>query len=71
MYLESFHPGITPEKVRENCSFDLNISRVKGETPHPTYRQLYALREFVDPERLFLQDPQPYPQEIQEIIDSF
>lgn len=54
IYLETYHPGITPEKVKENCSFVLNISKVKGETPCPTYRQLFVLREYVDPERVFL-----------------
>jgi len=71
MYLETYHPGVTPEQVKENCSFDLNISKVTGETPKPTYRQLYVLREIVDPERLFLPDSLPdYPAGIKEIIEA-
>ena len=27
MYLDTVHPGFTPEQVKENRSFDLNISR--------------------------------------------
>lgn len=71
MYLDTYHPGLSPEQVKENCSFDLNISRVSGETPRPTYRQLFVLREFVDPERIFIPDPAPeYPPEIKKIIES-
>lgn len=71
IYLETYHAGLSPEQVRENCSFDLNISRVIGETKKPTYRELFVVREFVDPERIFLPDPAPaYPPDIQKIIDA-
>jgi len=71
MYLETYHPGVTTEKIKDNCSFKLNVSKVKGETPHPTYKQLFALREYVDPERLFLPDPPDYPPDVKKIINSF
>lgn len=71
MYLETYHPGLTPERIKDNCNFNLNISNVKGETPSPSYKQLFALREYVDPERLFLPDPPDYPPHIKKIIDSF
>lgn len=70
IYLESCHPGVTVEQVKENCGFDLNVSRVKGETPRPTYRELFVLREFVDPELIFLPAKTPYPPDIQAIIDK-
>ncbi|MGS0746370.1 CoA-transferase subunit beta [Syntrophomonas erecta subsp. sporosyntropha] len=54
MYLETVHPGYTPEQVKENCSFDLNISRVSGETKPPTYHELDLLYKTVDPEGIFL-----------------
>ena len=54
MYLDTVHPGFTAEQVKENCSFDLNISRVSGETLPPTYADLDLLYKEVDPEGIFL-----------------
>jgi len=54
MYLDTVHPGFTPEQVRCNCSFDLNISRVRGETKPPTYEELELLYTKVDPAGIFL-----------------
>jgi len=70
MYLATNHPGVSVKQVRENCGFDLNVERVKGETPAPTYRQLFVLREFVDPELIFLPEKKDYPPAIQSIIDA-
>ena len=70
IYLETHHPGVTVEQVKENCGFNLNVSKVKGETPHPTYRELFVLREFVDPELIFLPAKTAYPADIQAIIDK-
>jgi len=71
IYLSSNHPGVSVAQVRENCSFDLNVERIKGETPAPTYKELFVLREFVDPELIFLPQKIDYPPAIQSIIDSF
>jgi len=54
MYLDTYHPGFTPEQVKDNCEFDLNISRVSGETVPPTYGELDLLYKVVDPEGIFL-----------------
>ena len=54
MYLDTVHPGFTPEQVRDNCSFDLNISRCRGETERPTEEEIYLLYNRVDPEGIFL-----------------
>jgi glutaconate CoA-transferase subunit B len=70
MYLETHHPGVTVQQVKENCNFDLNISRVKGETPPPTYKELFTLREFVDPELIFLPAKTEYPAFIKAMIDD-
>jgi glutaconate CoA-transferase subunit B len=70
IYLETHHPGVTVEQVKENCGFDLNVSKVKGETARPTYQELFVLREFVDPELIFLPAKTEYPAVIQEIIDK-
>jgi hypothetical protein len=32
MYLDTCHPGKTPAEIKEMCQFDLDISRVAGET---------------------------------------
>jgi glutaconate CoA-transferase subunit B len=68
IYLETCHPGVTIEQIKENCGFDLNVSKVKGETVHPTYRELFVLREFVDPELIFLPQKVEYTKEIKAII---
>jgi glutaconate CoA-transferase subunit B len=70
MYLETYHPGVAVQQVKENCNFDLNVSRVKGETPPPTYRELFILREFVDPELIFLPAKTEYPEFIKKMMDS-
>jgi glutaconate CoA-transferase subunit B len=70
IYLESYHPGVTVDQINENCGFELNVSRVKGETARPTYRELFVLREFVDPEGLFLPSPPEYSPHIRKIIEG-
>lgn len=71
IYLASNHPGVSVSKVQENCGFDLNLERLGGKTPAPTYKELFVLREFVDPELIFLPQKVEYPFAIQSIIDSF
>ena len=70
MYLASNHPGVSVAQVKENCGFDLNVERVQGLTRAPTYKELFVLREFVDPELIFLPQKMEYPPAIQSIIDS-
>lgn len=70
IYLDSYHPGVTVDQIKENCGFELNVSRVTGETHHPTYRELFVLREFVDPELIFLPSKSEYPAAIQSLIDG-
>ncbi|HJV44931.1 MAG TPA: CoA-transferase [Bacillota bacterium] len=54
MYVDSIHPSITPEILQENCGFDLDFSRCRGETEPPTYEELDILYQVVDPEGIFL-----------------
>jgi glutaconate CoA-transferase subunit B len=54
IYLDTYHPGFTPEECRDSCSFDLNISRVKGETLTPTYEEIDILYNKIDPEGIIL-----------------
>jgi len=70
IYLKSFHPGVTVDQIKENCGFNLNVSRVEGETKKPTYKELFVLREFVDPELIFLPQKVEYPAHIQKIING-
>jgi len=42
--------------------------RDRGETPNPTYRELFVLREFVDPELIFLPQKTEYPAAIKSLI---
>lgn len=54
MYLDTYHPGKTAEEIKGMCQFDLDISRVSGETPLPTYEQLRIIHDVLDPEEIFL-----------------
>lgn len=54
MYLDTYHPGFTPQDVKDNCNFDLDISKVSGETKPPTYHELELLYKEIDPEGIFL-----------------
>lgn len=52
-YLASYHPGITPQQIKENTGFELDISRAI-ETEKPTKEEIHTLRDIVDPEHIFL-----------------
>lgn len=54
MYLDTVHPGYTPEDVKANVGFELDISRCKGETTPPNYHELYLLYNVIDPEGIFV-----------------
>jgi glutaconate CoA-transferase subunit B len=70
IYLDTFHPGVTVEQIKENCGFNLNVKNVKGETRKPTYRELFVLREFVDAELIFLPQKVEYPASIKKMIEG-
>jgi glutaconate CoA-transferase, subunit B len=52
-YLESFHPGLSPEAVAVETEFGLDVGGAR-ETAPPSDEELRILREVVDPERVFL-----------------
>lgn len=54
MYLDTFHPGITPEQIQEQCQFKLDVSRAKGETQVPTKEELHLIHEDLDPDAIFI-----------------
>lgn len=53
MYLYSYHPGLTPQAVVDDTGFALDATHAV-ETLSPSATELQALREVVDPERVFL-----------------
>jgi glutaconate CoA-transferase subunit B len=52
-YLKSYHPGSSPEMVKQETGYDIDSSRAV-ETTKPTEEEIRILREIVDPERIFL-----------------
>lgn len=54
MYLDTYHPGTTVEQIKEQCQFDLDVSRVAGETLPPTKDELYIIHDVLDPEEIFI-----------------
>jgi len=53
LYLASYHPGLSPEKLAENTGFPLDIEGAT-ETATPIPEELRILRVQVDPEGVFL-----------------
>jgi glutaconate CoA-transferase subunit B len=54
IYLDTCHPGKTPAEIKEMCFFDLDISRVNGETLPPTRKELHIIHDVLDPEQIFI-----------------
>lgn len=54
MQVESLHPGVTLEKVREHTGFELLVCDPLAVTPPPAEEQLQVLRTDVDPHRYVL-----------------
>ena len=54
MKLLAVHPGVTVEQVVENTGFELLIPEEVGENEPPTEEELRALREEIDPHRLYI-----------------
>jgi len=54
MYLDSHHPGVSIEQIKENTGWDLKISDSVKETEPPTEDQVTLLREKIDPEGYYL-----------------
>lgn len=49
LYVESLHPGVTPEMMREATGFPVEVGPETPETRPPTDRELAVLRE-IDPD---------------------
>lgn len=46
MYLESYHPGVTVQEVRNEIPWDLKVSPKVFQTPVPTEEELRIMREW-------------------------
>jgi len=53
MYLAEYFPGQSVEKVKANCSFELNVSPDVQETTPPTEEEITVLRN-IDPTGFYL-----------------
>jgi glutaconate CoA-transferase subunit B len=56
MYLDSYHPGVSVDKIKDNVGWELKISPQVKETKPPSAWELKVLREEVDPMGMYLRD---------------
>ncbi len=54
MRVESLHPGVSLQQVRDATSFELLVSPELDQTPPPSAHELDLLRREVDPKGLFI-----------------
>lgn len=54
MMVESVHPGVEIDKIRQNTGFDLIIPEERHDTPPPSATELNILRQEVDPLRMLI-----------------
>ena len=54
MYLESYHPGVSVDQIRENTGWDLKVAPNVHETERPSSELIRILREECYPTGVFL-----------------
>ena len=54
MVLTSLHPGCTPEQVRSNTGWDIQVSADLRTTDEPTSEELHIIREELDPKHVYI-----------------
>jgi glutaconate CoA-transferase subunit B len=54
MVVESIHPGVECEDVREATGWDIEFADDVGETAPPTEDELRLIREELDPDGVYL-----------------
>jgi glutaconate CoA-transferase, subunit B len=53
MRLESLHPGVTLDSVRDSIGWDIKLAPTVEATPPPTTEELSLVREELDPEGVY------------------
>ncbi len=53
MFLAEVYPGVNPQQVADNTGFEVDVSQAVEAAP-PSEKELWSLREEVDPQRLIL-----------------
>ena len=46
--------GATVAEIKDLCQFDLDVSRVAGETTPPTREELHFIHDVLDPDQIFI-----------------
>lgn len=54
MYLDTVHPKVTVEEVKDNTTWDLKVAPSVGTTEPPTVEQIRIIREELDPFGIYL-----------------
>ncbi len=54
MYLDTYHPGLSIDQVKQNTGWDLKISPNVKETEPPTVKEVEILRKELDPQGIYL-----------------
>ena len=49
MTLQSLHPGVTMDKIRDSTGWEMNVAGDVRETPSPTDEELRLIRQELDP----------------------
>jgi glutaconate CoA-transferase subunit B len=54
MQVESIHPGVTREQIKENTGFDIKFDMNVKITDLPDEKEIYLLRNVIDPKKIYI-----------------
>jgi glutaconate CoA-transferase subunit B len=54
MYLDTYHPGVSIEEIKQNTGFDVKVSPLVRETEPPTVEEIELLRKEIDPRGIYI-----------------
>ncbi|PVE22261.1 3-oxoacid CoA-transferase [Microvirga sp. KLBC 81] len=57
MQIEQCFPSITPDRIKENISFEISEAPSIKEAPPPSCEQLHLLRTQIDPDGVYVKHP--------------
>ncbi|WP_445503451.1 CoA-transferase subunit beta [Microvirga sp. G4-2] len=57
MQIEQCFPSITPDRIKENISFEISEAPSIKEAPTPSCEQLHLLRTQIDPDGVYVKQP--------------